>query len=133
MFRNAIGVAGSVYEPIKHLRRGPEIQIVSPEVPLSRATAASSAISCTDLFEVTSYSTGLDRSSSAKYVCHPFAALRSHHVFRRQKISWDVVSSSSLVEVEIYIRATQSPDQVNHRIHYELCSVCVVDDTALRL
>ena len=53
MFQDAIGSGtSSVYEPIKHLRRGVEIQIVAPKVSAHCAACASTAIECTELIEV---------------------------------------------------------------------------------
>lgn len=54
---------------------------------------------------------------------------RPHCFIRRRQIHWDSVRSGSLVEIEIYIRAAPVVNQGGHRVYYELCSICVVDDS----
>jgi hypothetical protein len=132
MFQAAIG-PGSIHEPIKHLRRGVEIQAIAPKVSAPHAAAASAAIGCAELIEVGSYSRGYNEAGPIQYVSILYITVRSHHIIRRCRIPWDAVLSGSLVEVEFYIRVAPQVHQGNHMIRYELCSICVVDDTVFQL
>lgn len=117
MFRGVVGPEnGLIHEPIRYLRRGIEIQAIAPKVPAHRAANALTAVGCSDIIDVSSYSMG-DSGTSG---------------IQRQQITPDAVVSGSLVEVEVYIRAAPLTGQGEHRIHYELCSICLVDDTVFQ-
>ena len=133
MVWKAVGGTDRIRGPIKHLRRGVEIQVICPKVSSSLAATATTAVSCTELVEVASYSAGFDGTSGVKYARCSFVPVGSHRFFRRRQISWNAVSSGNLVELEIYVRAAVPINQGVHRINYELSSVCVVEDNALQL
>jgi hypothetical protein len=135
MFRTAVS-PGSIHEPIKHLRRGVEIQVIAPKVSAAHAAAASTAVGCAELIEVCGYSRGCDKASPIQYVSVIYdlcAMTGSHRVVRRCPIPREAVSSGSLVEVEFYIRIAPQVNQGSHTVRYELCSICVVDDTVFQL
>jgi len=106
-----------------------EIQIIAPKVPASRAASASAAISCTELIEVGGYSGGYNGAGNIRYESILCIVKRSHCAIRRCQMSWDAILPGSLVEIEFYIRASPLANQGGHKIRYELCSVCVVNDT----
>ena len=54
MFQQSVGL-GSLPEPIKHRRRGVQIEITAPKVPTYDAVCASSAIGCDKLIELSGY------------------------------------------------------------------------------
>lgn len=131
MFRSTISGNGPLYEPIKHLRRGVEIQIIAPKVPAHHAANASAAIACTELVEVSSYLRGCDGTSSIRYVSIRLSyniARRPYYFISRHQTPWNAVLTGSLIETEIYIRIAPSADQGGYRIRYELCAICIVDD-----
>ena len=69
IFRNTIGSGlGSPCEPIKHLRRGLEIQIIAPKVSAYHAASASAAIGCTELIKLNTYSYDHERASNVQCV-----------------------------------------------------------------
>ena len=133
MFRSTISSElGSLSEPIKHLRSGAQIQAIAPKVPAYDAVSASGAIDCTDLIELSSYSRD---PGGMQCVYLPFllrSAEEPHPVIRRRQTRWDSVRSGSLVEIEIYIRAAPVINRGGHRVYYELCSICVVDDSVFQ-
>lgn len=68
MFQKAIGPGVALLgEPIKQLRRGIEIQMFAPKVPLDCATSASTTIASTDLIDVGSYSCGYNGDGDIRY------------------------------------------------------------------
>lgn len=69
MFQRAVGsVNGSFHEPLKCLRRGVEIQVIAPKVSPSHAAAASTAVDCTELIDLTRYSPAFGRTPRAQWV-----------------------------------------------------------------
>jgi len=135
MFRDVVGPgSGLIHEPIKHLRSGVVIPIIAPKVSAYHAARASTAIKCTELIEVSTYSSGYNGTSNVQCVyvsliCHQ----RSHRIFRQRQIPWDAVLPGSLVEIEFHIRVAPLVNQGENRVRYELCSICVIDDTAFRM
>ena len=70
MFQDVIGSgSGSIYEPIKHLRRGVEVQMIAPKVSAHRAADASTAIGCTELIELGAYTRDHSEVSDVRCVC----------------------------------------------------------------
>ena len=69
MFQGTIGPGSDlIYEPIKYLRRGVEIQMIAPKVSPHHAAHALTAIGCTELVELSAYLRGHDEASDIQYV-----------------------------------------------------------------
>ena len=87
IFQNTIGAGlGSLCEPIKHLRRGVQIQVVAPKVPAYDAVSASGAIECAELIELRSYLRD-PGGMQCVYLFVPRSTQSPHHVIRRQQMS----------------------------------------------
>ena len=133
MFQDTIGSgSGPIYEPIKHLRRGVEVQMVAPKVSTHRAADTSTAIGCTELIELSAYVRDHREISDVRCVTlfDLFdVSLRNSSCDRRCEIPWSAVLSGSLVNIEVHIRIAPLANQPGHRVRYELCSISVVDDT----
>lgn len=83
VFQDAIGSASHpICEPIRHLRRGVEIQMIAPKVSAYHAAHASAAVGCAELIKLGTYSRGHGEASNIQCVCLFDALLKSSSCYQ---------------------------------------------------